>query len=76
MNYLQKYNLKRNEVVHHLFGIEDLEKLAIEYENDNMLNQSLFFYRLLYSINKENSIFEKIKKLDLMLRKQKKNLII
>ena len=58
------------------FIIENLEKLAIEYENDNMLNQSLFFYRLLYSINKENSIFEKIKKLDLMLRKQKKNLII
>ena len=58
------------------FIIENLEKLAIEYENDNMLNQSLFFYRLLYSINKENSIFEKIKKLDLMLRKHKENLII
>ena len=33
LNYLQKYNLKRNEVVHHLFGIEDLEKLAIELEH-------------------------------------------
>ena len=58
------------------FIIENLEKLAIEYEKDNLLNQSLFFYRLLYSITKEKRIFEKIKKLDLIQRKQKKNLII
>ena len=58
------------------FITENLEKLAMEYEKDNLLNQSLFFYRLLYSITKENRIFEKIKKLDLMQRKQKKNLII
>ena len=58
------------------FITENLEKLAMEYEKDNLLNQSLFFYRLLYSITKENRIFEKIKKLDLIQRKQKKNLII
>ena len=34
------------------FIIENLEKLAMEYEKDNLLNQSLFFYRLLYSITK------------------------
>jgi tetratricopeptide (TPR) repeat protein len=57
------------------FIIENLEKLAVEYENDNLLDQSLFFYRLLYSVKKENRIFDKIKQLDLKTRKQKKNLI-
>lgn len=58
------------------FIIENLEKLAVEYENDNLLDQSLFFYRLLYSVKKEDRIFDKIKQLDLETRKQKKNLII
>ena len=30
INYLIKYNEKRNQVVHHLFDIEDLSALAIE----------------------------------------------
>ena len=57
-----------------LFIIENLEKLAVEYENDGLLNQSLFFYRLLYSVKKEKRIFDKIKQLDLQARKNKRKI--
>lgn len=56
------------------FIIENLKKLAVEYEQDNLLNQSLFFYRLLYSVKKENQIFEKIKQLDFITRRNKRKL--
>ena len=56
------------------FIIENLEQLAIKYENDKLLNQSLFFYKLLYSVKKEIRIFEKIKQLDLQVRKNKRKI--
>ena len=56
------------------FIIENLKKLAIEYENDNLYNQSLFFYRLLYSIKKEEKIFNKIKELDFKTRRNKRKI--
>ena len=56
------------------FIIENLEQLAVKYENDNLLNQSLFFYKLLYSVKKEIRIFEKIKQLDLQVRKNKRKI--
>ena len=56
------------------FIIENLEKLAIEYETDDLLNQSLFFHRLLYSVKKEKRIFDKIKQLDLQVRKNKRKI--
>lgn len=56
------------------FIIENLEKLAIEYEQDNLLNQSLFFYRLLYSVKKEEKTFNKIKELDLKTRRMKRKI--
>ena len=56
------------------FIIENLEKLAIEYEHDNLLNQSLFFYRLLYSVKKEEKTFNKIKELDLKTRRMKRKI--
>jgi tetratricopeptide (TPR) repeat protein len=56
------------------FIIENLKQLAIKYENDNLLNQSLFFYKLLYSVKKEIIIFEKIKQLDLQVRKNKRKI--
>ena len=56
------------------FIVENLEKLAIEYENDNLLTQSLYFYRLLYSLKKENETFEKIKELDLKNRRAKRKI--
>lgn len=56
------------------FIIENLEKLAMEYEHDNLLNQSLFFYRLLYSVKKEEKTFKKIKELDLKTRRMKRKI--
>lgn len=56
------------------FIIENLEKLAVEYEQDKLFNQSLFFYRLLYSVKKENRIFDKIKQLDFITRRNKRKI--
>lgn len=56
------------------FMIENLEKLAIEYEKDNLYNQSLYFYRLLYSVKKEENTFKKIKELDLKTRRVKRKI--
>ncbi len=56
------------------FIVENLKRLAIEYENDNMLNQSLYFYRLFYSINKDEEIFHKIKELDMKSRRSKRKI--
>ena len=56
------------------FIVENLKKLAIEYENDNMLDQSLYFYRLFYSVNKDEEIFHKIKELDLKVRRSKRKI--
>ena len=54
--------------------LENLEKLAVDYENDNMLHQSLFFYRLFYSVNKDEQTFNKIKELDFKTRRQKRKI--
>ena len=56
------------------FIIENLEKLAIEYEEDSLFNQALFFYRLLYSVKKEENTFRKIKELDLKTRRMKRKI--
>ena len=56
------------------FIIENLEKLAIEYEKDTLFNQALFFYRLLYSVKKEENTFKKIKELDLKTRRMKRKI--
>lgn len=87
MQLESKYNISLNEEEYrelmtdkHIklepdqFIIENLEKLAIDYENDNLLNQSLFFYRLLYSIKKEEKTFDKIKQLDLKTRRNKRKI--
>lgn len=58
----------------HPFIIENLEKLAIEYEQDNLLNQALFFYRLLYSVKKEDETLNKIKQLDFQTRRNKRKI--
>ena len=60
LNYLQKYNLKRNEVVHHLFGIEDLEKLAIELDEYALLADETVYLLVEY----DNSVCEKFCDLD------------
>lgn len=58
----------------HPFIIKNLEKLAIEYEQDKLLNQALFFYRLLYSVKKEDKTFNKIKQLDFQTRRNKRKI--
>lgn len=45
---LTKYNQKRNEVVHHLFGIEDLSALAIELDEYAVLAEEIFYLLLEY----------------------------
>ena len=60
LNYLQKYNLKRNEVVHQLFGIEDLEKLAIELDEYALLADEIVYLLVEY----DNSVCEKFCDLD------------
>lgn len=60
LNYLQKYNLKRNEVVHHLFEIEDLEKLAIELDEYALLADEIVYLLVEY----DNSVCEKFCDLD------------
>ena len=56
------------------FILENLERLAVDYENDNMLYQSLFFYRRLYSVKKDEKTFNKIKELDFKTRRQKRKI--
>ena len=52
---LTKYNQKRNKVVHHLFGIEDLSALAIELDEYAEIAEELFYLLLEY----DNCICEK-----------------
>lgn len=60
LEYLHKYNVKRNEVVHHLFGIEDLEKLAIELDEYALLADEIVHLLVEY----DNSVCEKFCDLD------------
>ena len=55
LNDLTKYNKKRNEVVHHLFGIEDLSALAAELDEYAEIAEELFYLLLEY----DNCICEK-----------------
>lgn len=56
------------------FIVENMEKLAAEYENDNLYDQALYFYRLLYSIEKDEETFKKIKSLDMKTRRVKRKI--
>ena len=60
LEYLHKYNLKRNEVVHHLFEIEDLEKLAIELDEYALLADEIVHLLVEY----DNCVCEKFCDLD------------
>ena len=60
LEYLHKYNVKRNEVVHNLFGIEDLEKLAIELDEYALLADEIVHLLVEY----DNSVCEKFCDLD------------
>ena len=56
------------------FVLENLKNLAVDYEQQHLYNQSLFFYRHLYSITKDMQTFEKIKELDLKTRRSKRKI--
>ena len=60
LEYLHKYNVKRNEVVHNLFGIEDLQKLAIELDEYALLADEIVHLLVEY----DNSVCEKFCDLD------------
>ena len=60
LDYLKKYNLKRNEVVHNLFEIEDMDKLAKELDEYALLADEIVFLLLEY----DNSVCEKFCDLD------------
>ena len=60
LEYLHKYNLKRNEVVHHLFEITDLDKLATELDEYALIADEIVFLLLEY----DNSVCEKFCDLD------------
>ena len=60
LEYLHKYNVKRNEVVHNLFGNEDLEKLAIELDEYALLADEIVHLLVEY----DNSVCEKFCDLD------------
>lgn len=42
------------------FIIETLERLANEYEENMLLNQSIYFYELLYALTNDEKIPERI----------------
>lgn len=60
LDYLKKYNLKRNEVVHNLFEIEDMDKLVKELDEYALLADEIVFLLLEY----DNSVCEKFCDLD------------
>lgn len=60
LDYLKKYNFKRNEVVHNLFEIEDMDKLAKELDGYALLADEIVFLLLEY----DNSVCEKFCDLD------------
>ncbi|WP_407413425.1 tetratricopeptide repeat protein [Methanobrevibacter sp.] len=46
------------------FIIETLENLANEYEENMLLNQSIYFYKLRYNLTKDEKILDRIKELE------------
>ena len=46
------------------FVVESLEELSEEYEKNQLYNQSLYFYNLLYSISNDEKTFNKIKEIE------------
>lgn len=60
LEYLRKYSLKRNKVVHHLFEITDLEKLAIELDEYALLADEIVYLLVEY----DNSVCQKFCDLD------------
>ena len=71
MEYMKSKHIKCGA---NLFIVENMEKLAAEYENDNLYDQALYFYRLLYSIKKDEETFKKIKSLDMKTRRVKRKI--
>ncbi len=60
LTYLRKYVIKRNEVVHNLFNIEDLDKLSSELDEYALLADEITYLLVEY----DNSICEKFCDLD------------
>lgn len=60
LKYLKNYLKKRNEVVHNLFNIKDMKKLASELDEYALLADEITFLLLEY----DNSICEKFCDLD------------
>ena len=48
LEYLHKYNFKRNEVVHRLFEINDLDKLAVELDEYTFIADEIIFLLVEY----------------------------
>lgn len=55
LEYLTKYNKKRNDVVHHLFEIENISALAAELDEYAIIAEEIFYLLLEY----DNCICEK-----------------
>lgn len=55
LEYLTKYNKKRNDVVHHLFGIENISALSAELDEYAIIAEEIFYLLLEY----DNCICEK-----------------
>ena len=49
------------------FILETLENLAKEYEENMLLNQSIYFYELLYNLKNDEKLLEKINELKIKL---------
>lgn len=55
IEYLTKYNKKRNDVVHHLFEIENISALSVELDEYAIFAEEIFYLLLEY----DNCICEK-----------------
>ena len=55
LSYLKKYKVKRNEVVHNLFDVEDLEELSKELDEYAELAEEIVYLLLEY----DNEVCEK-----------------
>ena len=49
------------------FILETLENLAKEYEENILINQSIYFYELLYNLKNDEKLLEKINELKIKL---------
>lgn len=49
------------------FILETLKSLAKEYEENTLFNQSIYFYKILYTLENDENILDKIKELEIKL---------